>query len=424
MKNLRSSSYFILVFVVFFTLGIYGIRFVKSQGWWSHLAGDPKKETNKKSPGPIEESGKFSQGLSTIGSAVSPPELSLVVNEEDDMELDLTLQPTEKEQQLESLKEKLEQALRIRDKAEKTAALIDIALTMAKQYPDEALGFLNSADISQEDMFLIGDTIVVYLYEKDPETASAWIQNVDDIYLKIREFKHIAEKWTVDDFDEALTWSDSLDDLSSAIAAKSGIAKIWGEDDFETAEKWAREIEHPIVQGAVMRTIGFALSNKSPQDAAEWTMNIVPNISTRVEILESVIPMWSKNDPEGVTRWIEQLNDQETQDILVGMHATKLAETDPVAAANWVLEFPESEIRNNNLVPVLYVFADTEPERAALWANDLPESPLRHSALHQTTSIWAQYDPEAAREWVNQLPDQKNKDRLIRGIAQVESMIQ
>ncbi len=277
--------------------------------------------------------------------------------------------------------------------------------------------------------------------EDDPEAALAWVERLGKAADKKLALSRLAEAWAEED-------------------PKACLEKMWGQLDVEQRTRLTDQlgramgktvkaqqiltlideyVESEVVRSRFLYEAVTGLQNSDrPQALADLVTYLNAEDGMMRSAIESAARRWAEIDGEGMSEWLDTVEDPHVRKAAVRALVGDLAQRDPrraleiyaaeaAASGNQSLDswgarqFLESlaatgedpqaviaELPEAARAPFLesYVrqFADQAPGEAVAFLQVQPVSRERERALQEAIGRWAGMDPEQAAVWINDLP--------------------
>jgi hypothetical protein len=177
---------------------------------------------------------------------------------------------------------------------------------------------------------------------------------------------------------------------------------------------WLNDINEKPVQLEATRSLGWALSQRNVEAAAQLVDRIPKE--ARANWVTAVALGYAAFDVEKGRQWVRRYAGDGQQ--TATQFARAVASRNPEAAVQLVEDVVDDQERDRLLRGLLPPLAEHSPALAARWAQRVTDDETRARSIAEVANTWAQYDPPAARKWVLSLDDGSAKDQALTQLVQ------
>jgi hypothetical protein len=139
--------------------------------------------------------------------------------------------------------------------------------------------------------------------ERDPRTATEWVEWIQDEKLRRRTKLAIAELWASRAPKEASAWAQKLPDQEGA-GAISIVARLWTFSDAKSAEQWIDSLPREK-RDAAIRGYATTMAKINPEAALSRVLKIQDG-KARVLLTQAIASEWVRHSPEEARAWIKK----------------------------------------------------------------------------------------------------------------------
>jgi len=177
---------------------------------------------------------------------------------------------------------------------------------------------------------------------------------------------------------------------------------------------WLSDIDDKPMQLEAANGLGWALSNRNPEAAAQL-LDRIPK-EARANWITAVALGYANTDVEKGRQWVRRYSNEGAQ--TAAQFARAVASRNPDAAVQLVEDAADDQERDRLLRGLLPPLAEHSPALAARLADRVTDDELRARSIIDVAGTWAQYDPPAARKWVMSLDDGPAKEQALTALVQ------
>jgi hypothetical protein len=177
---------------------------------------------------------------------------------------------------------------------------------------------------------------------------------------------------------------------------------------------WLNEINEKSVQLEATQSLGWALSQRNVEAAAQLVDRIPKE--ARANWVTAVALGYAAFDVEKGRQWVRRYGSDGQQ--TATQFARAVASRNPEAAVQLVEDVADDQERDRLLRGLLPPLAEHSPALAARWAQRVTDDEQRTRSIAEVANTWAQYDLPAARKWVLSLDDGPTKDQALTTLVQ------
>jgi hypothetical protein len=221
-----------------------------------------------------------------------------------------------------------------------------------------------------------------------PAEAAAWLPHLQNDLIDQAAYKNVAAIWAETDLASAVAWLDSLPDGENKTAARLGAASQ------------AAEEKEPVTALKILSTL--------------------PSNDERDRWVKYAIQQWATTDRDGAVAYLNQIQNANFREELLGKITLNQAVTDPAAAAAFAVNsLPPGAQQETAVAQCVRFWAVQSPEQAAGWVSQLPEGSLRGTAMEGLIEAWARNDSAKAAEWLSGVPASPSRDTAASMLATI-----
>lgn len=182
----------------------------------------------------------------------------------------------------------------------------------------------------------------------------------------------VAQHWAAQDPIAAAEWAGSIlqENLREGVFLELG--ETWAQSDPLAAVEWVAGVEDEANRFYAQNGIAIGWSEYDPARAIEWTLGLTENLGQIEEMVGDIIFNWSKDDPKGTTRWLQEAPTGEKRDIVLRHFSESVFHFDPEAAVTWAAQISESEDRGARVNQLLSEWVALEGPSALTSIRKLP----------------------------------------------------
>lgn len=255
-------------------------------------------------------------------------------------------------------------------------------------------------------------SVALAMGQANPEAAFSWANSLTDAAQRNVAVELAWAGWARKDPNEVLAASQKLEPSLRRAVAQNAMVELARKDP-EAARSIALEEKEPALRDAMLFSIGQELTQRAPELAAKLSEEL--SVGTEESTLTvGTMRAWLHADPEQAIGWAAALPANRRGDAL---HAAfyQLADADPRTAAEMLSRSEMPAGLNEQAQLVGRGFAEQDPEAATKWADSQPES-RKLDALRGVLTGAARENPEKALEILSRQPASLRGD-LVESIA-------
>lgn len=322
---------------------------------------------------------------------------------------------------------------------ERTALLVELLPTWARNDPAKALDFAVSSGIEYESLGVVREALRKWR-TADPAAATQWLRQLPAGLLRDKAVDAWVNGGRPTSVEEARQRLELLRGLTGGPgkferrAAQQALQQLASLDP-DAGLAWANGLP-PSERTAALRDVVQAGATRAPDRMAALLQSLPldpRNNDDRNQTLQLFHPLahsWAQRDVLAAANWAAGLPDRMARAAALNGLALAWTEQDPQAAWRWALSQgpqvrndacrevlrewtghdaaaalaavrqlpPEGQVRQ--LPRVLGAYAGVDPAGAASLAEGLPESPARQRVLGEIAAAWKVKDAVAAGRWI------------------------
>jgi len=231
----------------------------------------------------------------------------------------------------------------------------------------------------------------------------------------------LARRWAANSPAEAAQWAATHladNDLSHDVFAK--IMLPWAVKDLAGAAAWVQQLPAGGNKTAAVLSLATEAATQKEGVTAITLAASLPPGSERNDLLNYSAQQWATTDRDGAVTWINQVEDPQLREKMLGEVAVNLGVQDPFAAAQLIATaMPAGQDQDNATVSVVRFWAASAPADAAAWVEQFPEGLLRNAAIENLIDVWGQDDLSQAGAWLDGLPASPSRDAAAKIYAAI-----
>lgn len=201
---------------------------------------------------------------------------------------------------------------------------------------------------------------------------------------------------------EVFNWARTLPEGDGKVNVYSEIFGQWTADDPQSAVQALSGMTGPARQ-AIIQTIVFNWSNRSPEEALRWANTSLTNADERNRAVETAIGRMAASSPEKAAAAVAALPQDQRRGAMESL-VTSWASSDLTAAAAWLDKQPAGPDKDASLRRFARQMASDDPQSAMAWANNISDAKEKQRAMESVARQWMRADPTAARAWIANSP--------------------
>jgi len=255
--------------------------------------------------------------------------------------------------------------------------------------------------------------------ERDRAAAMEWGATQSDPAKRERAMGGVVSSWSDTDPAAAANFASSIDNLFVKHQVLELAARRWANQDTAAAMEWAQGLPGADRQRAT-ESILRGVAEHSPERAAaiygKLTASLPPESQTAHEyrrMAREIASAWSSASPQDAANWAMELPASgEVRREAVGEIAERWLWIDSMAAGEWILQLPEGKLRDAATERVVGTILPTDPAVAFDWAMSLSDEGHRTGLMREVLHRWSNTDrtsAHAALDRANISPDQRRE---------------
>ena len=157
-------------------------------------------------------------------------------------------------------------------------------------------------------------TVAEAMFARDPESATAWLNNMPSGRPRSEAESTIAQTWIQKDSSAATKWFASLSENEQTDLVGTMVTH-WADNNWSEASRWIETLSGDVRDYAFSNAMNR--SNIAETDSLSLALSI-RNDELRHDRIEGVIRNWSYSDPESAEAWVKNslLSSEERQHLL------------------------------------------------------------------------------------------------------------
>jgi hypothetical protein len=179
------------------------------------------------------------------------------------------------------------------------------------------------------------------------------------------------------------------------------IAALWSRNNPSEAARWVESLPRPE-QGRYAYRVAEPYLAQKPSEALMWAQRLAA--SPRKYLWSSMLGQMAKYDPDQALQLAQTAESPAARSEAMGKVLAAIAQTNPSMAMTQLLKLPQSEMRSEILGEVAQSVATLTPGAALDWLNAIADKSMRTQAAQSLGYALARHDVEAAADMVDRVP--------------------
>jgi hypothetical protein len=246
----------------------------------------------------------------------------------------------------------------------------------------------------------------------NPSEAARWVEGLPR-QEQGRYAYRVAEPYLAQKQSEALLWAQRLASSPRKYLWSSMLGQL-ARYDPDQALQLAQSAESPAARSEAMGKVLAAIAQTNPSMAMAQLLKM-PQSTIRSEILGEVATSVASLSSTAALDWLNDINDKSMRTQAAQSLGYALARRDADVAADMVDRIPK-EARASWITSVALAYADADFEKGKQWIRRYANEP--GDAAFQFARLVASRNPEQAVQLVDGIVDDRERDRLLRGMLE------
>ena len=246
----------------------------------------------------------------------------------------------------------------------------------------------------------------------NPSEAARWVEGLPR-QDQGRYAYRVAEPYLAQKQSEALLWAQRLAGSPRKYLWSSMLGQL-AKYDPDQALQLAQSAESPAARSEAMGKVLAAIAQTNPSLAMTQLLKL-PKSEMRSEILGEVATSVASLSSTAALDWLNDINDKSMRTQAAQSLGYALARRDADVAADMVDRVPK-EARASWITSVALAYADADFEKGKQWVRRYANE--SGDAAFQFARLVASRSPEQAVQLVDGIVDDRERDRLLRGMLE------
>lgn len=293
---------------------------------------------------------------------------------------------------------------------QRTELLRSVAVDIADRDPRLAIRLAQTLtpDISGPMV----EQIAALWARNNPSEAARWVESLPR-QEQGRYAYRVAEPYLAQKQSEALLWAQRLAGSPRKYLWSNMLGQL-ARYDPDQALQLAQAAESPASRSEAMGKVLAAIAQTNPSMAMAQLLKMPPS-EMRSEILGEVATGVATLTPTAALDWLNDINDRSMRNQAAQSLGFALARRDVDVAADMIDRVPK-EARASWITSVALAYADVDFEKGRQWVRKYANEP--GDAAFQFARVVASRSPEQAVQLVDGIVDDRERDRLLRGLVE------
>jgi hypothetical protein len=293
---------------------------------------------------------------------------------------------------------------------QRTELLRSVALDIADRDPRLAIRLAQTQPPNVSGALM--EQIAALWSRTNPSEAARWVESLPR-QEQGRYAYRVAEPYLAQKQSEALLWAQRLAGSPRKYLWSSMLGQM-AKYDPDQALQLAQTAESPAARSQALGKVLAAIAQTNPSMAMTQLLKM-PQSEMRSELLSEVAQSVATLTPTMALDWLNDIDDKSMRTQAAQSLGFALARSNVEAAADMVDRVPK-EARASWITSVALAYADVDFERGRQWIRRYANEP--GDAAFQFARVVASRSPEQAVQLVDGIVDDKERDRLLRGLLE------
>jgi hypothetical protein len=288
--------------------------------------------------------------------------------------------------------------------------LRSVALDIADRDPRLAIRLAQTQPPSVAGALM--EQITALWSRNNPSEAARWVESLPR-QEQGRYAYRVAEPYLAQKQSEALLWAQRLAASPRKLLWSSMLGQM-AKYDPDQALQLAQTAESPAARAEAMGKVLAAIAQTNPSMAMTQLLKM-PQSEMRAELLGEVAQSVATLTPTMALDWLNDIDDKSMRTRAAQALGFSLARSNVEAAADMLDRVPK-EARASWITSVALAYADVDFEKGRQWVRRYASE--SGDAAFQFARVVASRSPEQAVQLVDGIVDDKERDRLLRGLIE------
>ena len=273
----------------------------------------------------------------------------------------------------------------------------------SEENPAAAAQYVTQMPISEQNLHLV-HAMARRWAESDQKTALEWSSTLSDPAIRERAVGGVVSSWSDSDPAAAANFASSIQNNFERNRVLEVAARRWANQDTAAAMDWAQGLVGADRQRAT-HSILREVAEYDPGRAASIYQDLTANLTLKSKttheyrhMAEEIASVWSSTSPQDAANWAMELPEAgDVRRSAIGNVAEHWLQLDGMAAGEWILQLPKGEIRDAAAERVVGSTVQSDPATAFEWANSLSDEGHSTDLMREVLDRWSNTDPNSAR---------------------------
>jgi hypothetical protein len=293
---------------------------------------------------------------------------------------------------------------------QRTELLRSVAVDIADRDPRLAIRLAQTLTPDMSGAMV--EQIAALWARNNPSEAARWVESLPR-QEQGRYAYRVAEPYLAQKQSEALMWAQRLAGSPRKYLWSTMLGQL-AKYDPDQALQLAQSAESPAARSEAMGKVLAAIAQTNPSMAMAQLLKM-PRSEMRSEILGEVATSVATLTPTAALDWLNDINDKSMRSQAAQSLGYALARRDVEVAADMIDRVPK-EARASWITSVALAYADVDFEKGKQWIRKYANEP--GDAAFQFARVIASRSPEQAVQLVDGIVDDRERDRLLRGLLE------
>ncbi|MEM1262016.1 MAG: hypothetical protein AAGH76_06450 [Pseudomonadota bacterium] len=291
-----------------------------------------------------------------------------------------------------------------------------IAQALAEQDPDEALRWARevSQSVTNGEFLIVNALQGIAAY--DPPRALAEALALPTPQLQNQGVEMIVSSLSYREPETAAALLDTIDDTDMRRSAEGRLLQGWVQRDPVAVDAWLQTLGSERINGLVGDAQAMYAIGRNIDLGQSIIARLTPdNRNSLAPLLANSIAM--RESPEAAISFIDRWSSDANRDDLMVQVVRGTAETDIGRAEELALQLPTEQSRNQALASVATQLSRRDPWGALSMLERFSSSDSKSQAMSVAISTLSQTEPQEAIRYLEALPRNDQFDRVVSMVA-------
>lgn len=249
--------------------------------------------------------------------------------------------------------------------------------------------------------------------EEYPEETAEWALKIENDFARFKVLRTVLYKWADQSPKTCAFWVEQMPPFDKNIDLYLTVAKSWASnaptsamEEYRSIDKKTKKLKYGKFVVPLTKAVLQVWAEKSPDLAASWITQTIPNQREREEFYPVVMHAWFKNSsPERLFSWLIQFKYDENADLDSVFLMQEWVKKDSTAPFLWL----SSQIKNDYIEELTNVATDTLADKDLKACEKHLNNPkfagIKNSLVESITVKTAGKDDKKALESLSKLSD-------------------